>query len=569
MKQTILTTIFLGLALGLFAQIQHRCAYDHAVQYKDEMHPGFKASADQIFRQAQQAASHYRGGVNYIIPLAFHVVWKNPVEKLAECKIIEQVDILNRAYKRLNPDTVNLRAIFAGVAANPTVEFRLDTIIWIETDSQFFSGGFLPDIGFSDRVKHSSSGGSDAIATTGHLNIWACNLGSSGILGYAYPPAGLTNWPANSQAPTPSDDGVVLDYRIVGADGLYVQQGTSIESKGNAAVHEVGHYLGLRHIWGDGLLAILGFPDCNVDDGVADTPNSGVPSNYECNPAQNTCGAGTAGDLPDMIENFMDYSDENCQNTYTAGQVSIMHGVLNSERAGLANTPPIHNTTRPDNDALPHALAVGVNNDNSCNISINGSNASASPSMSACNGTVSNDVWYSFQAQSSDVIVNISNVQANTGTSTNLVYEIFGGNCDSLQSLGCFNSLVNSVGGLQYNATYYLRVYSLDPNAAQSYNLCLQAAGNVAVSETALMNEVEVYPNPSTGILNINLPENTIKNGNLCIRNVLGQQIGNSISLDASDSNIQLNLSDLANGIYLLEFRINAALFSKKVLIQR
>ena len=109
----------------------------------------------------------------------------------------------------------------------------------------------------------------------------------------------------------------------------------------------------------------------------------------------------------------------------------------------------------------------------------------------------------------------------------------------------------------------------MDPNAAQSYNLCLQAAGNVAVSETELMNELEVYPNPSTGILNINLPENTIKNGNLCIRNVLGQQIGNSISLDASDSNMQLNLSDLANGIYLLEFRINAAVFSKKVSIQR
>ena len=488
MKQTLFTAIFLSFALGLSAQIQHRCAYDHAIQYKDEMHPGFKASADQIFRQAQQVAAQYRGGGNYIIPLAFHVVWKNPVEKLAECKVLEQVDILNRAFQRLNPDTVNLRSIFSGVAANPSIEFRLDTIIWIETDSQFFSGGFLPDIGFSDRVKHSGSGGSDAIATTGHLNIWACNLGSSGILGYAYPPAGLTNWPANSQAPTPGDDGVVVDYRIVGAEGLYVQQGTSIASKGNTGIHEVGHYLGLRHIWGDGLLAILGFPDCNADDGVTDTPNSGVPSNYECNLTQNTCGAGTAGDLPDMIENFMDYSDENCQNTYTAGQVAIMHGVLNLERSGLANTAPIHNKTRPDNDALPHALYVGINNDNSCTISVNSSNAGASPSMSVCNGTTANDVWYSFQAQNSDVIVNISNVQATSGASTNLIYEVFGGDCDSLQSLGCFNTLVNSISGLQYNATYYLRVYSLDPNAAQSYNLCLQAAGNVAVTDTDLMN---------------------------------------------------------------------------------
>jgi hypothetical protein len=569
MKQTLFTAILLSFVLGLSAQIQHRCAYDHAVQYKDEMHPGFKASADQIFRQAQQVAAQYRGGGNYIIPLAFHVVWKNPAEKLAECKVLEQVNILNRAFQRLNPDTVNLRSIFSSVAANPGIEFRLDTIIWVETDSQFFSGGFLPDIGFSDRVKHSGSGGSDAIATTGHLNIWACNLGSSGILGYAYPPAGLTNWPANSQAPTPGDDGVVLDYRIVGAEGLYVQQGTSIASKGNAAVHEVGHYLGLRHIWGDGLLAILGFPDCNADDGVADTPNSGVPSNYECNLTQNTCGAGTAGDLPDMIENFMDYSDENCQNTYTAGQVAIMHGVLNSERSGLANTAPIHNTTRPDNDALPNAFSVGINNDNSCAISVNGSNTGASPSMSVCNGTTANDVWYSFQAQSSDVIVNISNVQATSGSSTNLIYEIFGGDCDSLQSLGCYNTLVNSISALQYNATYYLRVYSLDPSAAQSYNLCLQAAGNVAVTDTELVNEVKIYPNPGNGILNISLPENTVKNGSLCVRNVLGQQIGNSIKLEQSEVNMQLNLSELANGIYFLEFHVNNLSFSKKVIIQR
>lgn len=117
--------------------------------------------------------------------------------------------------------------------------------------------------------------------------------------------------------------------------------------------------------------------------------------------------------------------------------------------------------------------------------------------------------------------------------------------------------------------TYYLRVYSLDPNAAQSYNLCLQAAGNVAVMDTELMKEVKIYPNPSNGVLNISLPENTVKNGSLCIKNVLGQQIGNNIHIEQSDSNMQLNMSDLDNGVYFLEFRVNKLSFSKKVIIQR
>lgn len=571
MKNFFLTlTLILG-SFSLFAQYPHRCAYDHAVQHKEQLHPGFKAQADAIFEQAQRLAAQHRGGsVTYIVPLAFHVVWKNAAENLPECKIIEQVDILNRAYQRLNPDTGNLRSVFSAVAGNPNIQFRLDTIIWRQTSSDFFTGGFLPDIAYSDRVKHDTSGGSEAITTTGHLNIWSCNLGSAGLLGYAYPPAGLSNWPANSNAPTPGDDGVVLDYRIVGAEGAYVQQTTTINTKGHAGIHEVGHYLGLRHIWGDGLLSILGIPDCNADDGVMDTPNCGIPSNYECDLAQNTCGAGTSGDLPDMIENFMDYSDENCQNTFTLGQVAIMHGVLDVERAGLASTPPLHNTVRPANDALPHALALGINVDNSCTISTNSYNTGASVSMSACSGSnPANDVWFSFQAISTDVIMTLSNVQATTGTNTNLTYELFSGACGALQSMGCFSTLTNTVGGLIGNETYYIRVYSNDPASAQSFNICLQAAGTVAVAQVAIATEILVYPNPSNGIFTVSIPNRADVEGSLTVKNLLGQQVSNSISIDRFTGNLNIDLSTVANGVYVLEFNLNGERFVKKVVLQQ
>jgi hypothetical protein len=570
--KSVFTVLFLTvMPIFLMAQFQHRCGYDHAVKHKDEMHPGFKEQADAIFRQAQLYAAQQRGGNSYIIPLAFHVVWKNPVENLPECKIIEQVDILNQAYQRRNADTSNLRAIFASVAGNPSIEFRLDTIIWHQTDSQFFSGGFLPDISFSDRVKHSASGGSDAINTTSHLNIWACNLGSSGILGYAYPPAGLSNWPANSQAPTLSDDGVVLDYRVVGASGTYVQQTTTINTKGNTAIHELGHYLGLRHIWGDGLLSILGIPDCNADDGVMDTPNCGIPSNYLCNPNQNTCGAGTTGDLPDMIENFMDYSEENCQNVFTLGQVAIMQGVLNTERSALANTPPLHGTVRPMNDALTRAVLVPINTDNSCTLNVNSYNTGASASMPACSGSnPANDVWFSFEALTSDLSINFSNIQATAGSSTAISYEVFSGNCGSLQSLGCYSSISTNVSGLIANETYYLRVYSADAAAAQSFNICLQSAAPSAVENSAAqLSEILVYPNPSSGLLNVKLPLTSDIEATLTIKNLLGQQIGHSMTIDNRSGDIQIDLNNLPNAVYLIDIIINDSIISKKIVLQR
>ncbi len=569
MKNLYLTLLLMLSSFGLFAQFQHRCGFDHAVQHKNELHPGFKDRADAIFRQAAQYSQLRGASSSYVVPLAVHVVWKNTAENLPECKIIEQVDILNRAYQRMNPDTSNLRSIFSAVAGNPNIQFRLDTIIWKQTSSDFFSGGFFPDISFSDRVKHDSSGGSEAINTAGHLNIWVCNLGSSGILGYAYPPAGLANWPADSEAPTPGDEGVVLDYRIIGAEGVYVQQTTTINTRGNTAIHEVGHYLGLRHVWGDGLLSILGIADCTVDDGVMDTPNCGIPSNYACNLTQNTCDATVTGDLPDMIENFMDYSDEDCQNTLTLGQVNIMHGVLNVERVGLATAPPIHNTIRPLNDALPRSVVLGVNTDNSCTINTNSYNTAASPSMSACSGAnPANDVWFSFEAVSTEVIINVSNIQATTGASTALTYELFSGNCGALQSMGCFSSASSTVSGLQNAEEYFIRVYSNDAGAAQSFNLCLQAAGNVSVNTTALAEAISVFPNPNSGIFTVSFP-NVDLEGTMSVKNFLGQQLSNKMSIDRFTENIQVDLSTLANGVYLVEFNLAGERIVKKILVQK
>jgi hypothetical protein len=155
-------------------------------------------------------------------------------------------------------------------------------------------------------------------------------LGPS-ILGYATPPANLPNWPAGGVGDL--IDGVVLQFQIVGDNNpnTISAGGGEYVSKGRTAVHEVGHYLGLRHIWGDDT-------NCAGNDGIDDTPSAADQSDTDCDTTKNTCVDNINGvDLPDMIENYMDYSAETCQNSFTKGQVDLMRSVIQNQRVLLSS----------------------------------------------------------------------------------------------------------------------------------------------------------------------------------------------------------------------------------------
>jgi len=212
----------------------------------------------------------------------------------------------------------------------------------VETTAEFQPEFSFVGSGLPDHVKETINGGSDAFDTNLFMNIWVCRilplniLGTeSPVLGYAYPPVGLANWPDGSAAPSKELEGVVVDFRTFGTGLTYeIPQIGNLPMEGRTTVHEVGHYLGLRHISGDGLGGLLGTPDCDADDGINDTPNQGLQSQFNCDPTQNTC-TDASNDRPDMIENYMDYSLETCQNTFTKEQTAIMRAVLEGPRSGL------------------------------------------------------------------------------------------------------------------------------------------------------------------------------------------------------------------------------------------
>jgi Pregnancy-associated plasma protein-A/Secretion system C-terminal sorting domain len=324
-------------------------------QYPD-LHESFEKTMEAV--RAQRVGAEDRNEL--VINVVVHVVWKETAENLSDALIQEQIAVLNEDYNRENADTANLRTVFKPVAGNAGIRFRLAEIRRVKTTKDFTVS--LTDTNLLGDLKRTDKGGSSGADPQRFLNIWICHvkplsilgLQLGQILGFAFPPNGLANWPANSSAPSPEDDGVVLDFRTVGRNNpnpVDLGQGKLVV-RGRTGVHEVGHYLGLRHIWGDG--GLFGLPNnCNSSDGVDDTPHANAQSPFDCNKERNTCTRTEdfyKNDVPDLVENYMDYSAETCMNMFTKGQVAIMRGVLQGPRKNLVSG----SVTTTDLAAAPH-----------------------------------------------------------------------------------------------------------------------------------------------------------------------------------------------------------------------
>ncbi len=330
-------------------------------EYLNYKYPGFKESYQKTLQQiAEQMKSNQllkTNNTQYTVNVVVHVVWKDSAENLADSIIYNQIQVLNEDYNRLNADTVNLRSIFNPIVGRAGIHLNLFQIIRKQTNTLFNVS--LTSGGMPNQMKYDSLGGSNALDPTHYLNIWVCkiqpimigNIQLGQILGFAFPPNNLSNWPANSAAPDIREDGVVIDYRCFGRNNPNVLTigSQTITIKGRTPTHEVGHYFGLRHIWGDG--STFGNNNCTGDDGIQDTPNANNQSNFDCNTSKNTCVDTNLGwttvDMPDLVENYMDYSSEDCMNMFTQGQVNWMLTALTGLRSDLLNANSVSELNQP------------------------------------------------------------------------------------------------------------------------------------------------------------------------------------------------------------------------------
>ena len=349
---------FLFLTNGYSQQpTLQKCGTVEYMEYLEANNPGYIQSTKDAFNVAQSYMENgYVSKSNnaYRIPVVVHVVYNTPEQNIPDSVIYNQIATLNKDFNRHNADTVNMRADFQPHAGSMNISFELadfdpngdptNGITRTQTDTTTFSGSILDmmtgDMTAMENVKASANGGIDPWDQSRYLNIWVCNMAinfmgneTPAVLGYATPPANLPNWPSGGVGGL--GDGVVIQYQVFGSNNPNTLPGQQAYiAKGRTPTHEVGHYLGLRHIWGDDA-------DCGIDDGIADTPNATAQSDQDCNKTKNSCVDNIDGiDLPDMVENYMDYSAEDCQNTFTKGQADLMTGVLENQRWDLTHDNP-------------------------------------------------------------------------------------------------------------------------------------------------------------------------------------------------------------------------------------
>ena len=335
-----LVCVVLGFLISITTSAQEieQCGQKPYLEYLEELQPGINAHIDETFFKAlsnSDLKSKNTQDTVHIIQVVFHVVYNSNAENLDDELLYSQLRILNECFDRTNPDTVNTRDIFVPLAADAGIQFLLatvdpsgnptDGIVREITGLNSFSNGQI-NLAYSDQVKFGQNG-SVAWDTDKYLNIWVCDLSSNGVdllLGYAYPPTNAPNWTNSNSFSTSDRQGVVVHYKVVGENNPQ-----SFATGSKTLIHEVGHYLGLRHIWGDG--------GCGVDDFMDDTPRARAASNG-CNKGINTCTEPTGDQYPDMLENYMDYSTGTCQNMFTQDQVAQMRANLTTFRSEIYTT---------------------------------------------------------------------------------------------------------------------------------------------------------------------------------------------------------------------------------------
>ena len=227
------------------------------------------------------------------IPVVVNVLYKTAAQNISQAQIQSQIDILNLDFAAANSDYNNTPAIFQSVRSGDVgVRFVLDQVIRKSTTKSSWKT--------NDAMKKTTQGGLNPTSPTTKLNLWVCNL-SGGILGYAQFPGGSS-----------ATDGVVCDDNAVGNTGT----AAAPFNKGRTATHEIGHWMNLRHIWGD---ATCG------NDLCGDTPLHNT-ANYGCPAAghKSTC----TGTPVEMTMNYMDYTDDACMYMFSANQKSRMLAVF-------------------------------------------------------------------------------------------------------------------------------------------------------------------------------------------------------------------------------------------------
>ncbi len=275
----------------------------------------------ETFTQNWIADQQNRGQESRVVEtvsVVVHVLFKNGEENISDAQIESQIDVLNEDFRKLNSNASSTASGFRGIAADTEIEFCLATTdpAGNPTNGITRTQTTVDNIGDTENWYSTADGGKDSWDYTKYINIWVCDLGDEGLLGFATVP---------DSADPPESDGMVIGHQFFGTTGTAANSFPN--ELGRTVTHEMGHYFNLEHIWG---------PDeggCNEDDFVSDTPNQFTETDGCLSfPAFDDC---TTSGNGINYNNYMDYSYDECMTMFTEGQKMRMLAALNGPRSGL------------------------------------------------------------------------------------------------------------------------------------------------------------------------------------------------------------------------------------------
>lgn len=323
MKKIIVMTITLFM-LAQYTYSQRDCSTTFnpaAVQVSDN-------ARYQRYLQMEQFILNYKnslptGSINgrlinanslITIPVVVHILHNGEAigvgRNISVAQIQSQIDVLNEDFRRLNANRVNTPSVFQTVAADPTIQFALACIDPNGNATTGISRKQTTITAFTidDKIKFTAQGGEDAWPTSTYFNIWVSYLQGTSLLGYSQFPI--------DYAAKPNTDGVVIRTTAFGRVGNVLTP----FALGRTATHEIGHSLGLFHLWGD-------VGGCTGSDFCNDTPpQSGSNSTCPAFPSI-SCSNGPNGD---MFMNYLDYTDDGCMNIFTNDQRTRMRAMFST-----------------------------------------------------------------------------------------------------------------------------------------------------------------------------------------------------------------------------------------------
>ncbi len=271
---------------------ERNCASQDILEFEMKKNPELISKIEKIeeFTKGALVSDIFEiAQIQIEVPVVVNVLYRTSEENISLSQIQSQINVLNQDFNGGNAEFNQVPGIFAGVKANVGITFVLDRVIRKQTTRTSWAV-------LNEEMKKTAFGGIAPTSPTNKLNLWVCTL-SGGILGYAKSPGTALEL-----------DGVVIDSRYLGTNG----RATAPFHKGRTATHEIGHWLNVRHIWGDSTCG---------NDLVADTPSHNA-ANYGSPifPHYSTC----PGTPIEMTMNFMDYTNDVSMYMFTNGQKDRM-----------------------------------------------------------------------------------------------------------------------------------------------------------------------------------------------------------------------------------------------------